>query len=369
MTKEIVASTIPIQIEKLKQKGLIVSDIVFATEMLETYGYYNIINSYKEPYIFTDENNKKRFLPNTTFEQLFSLFELDHHLRNSVIIAMIDIEEHLRATAAEVISASFGTDINQYLCRKNYQNRKIKDPRFSLDRILASLKQTADTNMSYPIKYYRDKYNTVPPWILFKGIFFSTLVNYIRLFKSTEKDLMIHRVFGIRNDIKMPDGIRNIFISTLFLFLEYRNLTAHGGRIYNYHPKSSLYLTKQDIYELNDFLPSPHTILNQPGIHQLLISLQLYRYQVPFEYIIDTLNSEIDRHCQSYPSDVGFIKTITGVEISALPVVWVAFNSKVYHNSSKCGNSKNLHEILLKEAIERGFTPCQRCYKQDLTNL
>lgn len=364
MTKEIIASTIPAQIENLKAKGLVISNESLAIETLEIYGYYNVINSYKEPYILINENKQKYFKPGTTFEQIFSLFQFDHELRNSIMVAMIDIEEHLRAIAADVISASFGTDIVTYLDRKNYQNRKIKDPRFSLDRILASLNQTALNNNANPVKYYREKYGTVPPWILFKGIFFNTLVNYIRLFKSDEKDYMVHRVFGIREDVPIKNGVKNLFISTLFLFLDYRNLTAHGGRVYNYCPKSPLFLSKQDTKELEHFIQNPKIEINKPGLEQLLFSLQLYRYKAPFNQVVKTLNSELNRHCNSFPDDIDFIENITGITISKTPTVWVSDNSRIYHEYPDCGRSKNLHNVSLEDARNNGFTPCKKCYQE-----
>lgn len=361
MTKEIIASTIPNQLEKLKIKGLLISDEPFATEALEIYGYYNVINSYKEPYILINKNEQKHFKPGTTFEQIFSLFQLDHQLRNSVMVAMIDLEEHLRAIAANVISSSFGTNIEIYLNRTNYQNRKIKDPRFSLDRILASLRNVALANNANPIKYYREKYSNVPPWILFKGIFFNTLVNYIRLFKTDEKDRMIHTVFGIRDNLPIENGVKNLFISTLFLFLDYRNLTAHGGRVYNYCPKNTLFLSEQDIKELELFIQNPRVAVHKPGVEQLLFSLQLYRYKSPFNNVIKTLNAELTRHCNDYPNDISFIENITGITVSKSPTVWISNNSKIYHKSPNCGHSKNLYNIAFEDAKKSGFIPCKKC--------
>lgn len=173
-------TTVEEQIELLKNKGLIFVDEDFAKSCLETNGYYNIINSYKTQYIEVVDG-EKRYVLGTTFEQIYSMFILDHNLRNSIMAAMLDLEEHLRAISAEVISHSFGTDHNEYLKWENYRDRHVTRDKFSLRGILGTLHQNLGSGKD-PIKYYRENYDGVPPWILFKGTYFSTLINFIRLF-------------------------------------------------------------------------------------------------------------------------------------------------------------------------------------------
>ena len=102
------------QLDLLQKKQLVINDKKLSYDHLETYGYYNIINSYKDPYIHI-ENGEKIYNKDISFEQIFSLFTLDHNLRNAIMAAMLDLEEHLRAVTAEVIAASFGTDHHSYL--------------------------------------------------------------------------------------------------------------------------------------------------------------------------------------------------------------------------------------------------------------
>ena len=73
------------QLEKLQRQGLKVENIERACSYLQIYGYYNIVNSYKEPFIIVEENGSKKYTEGTSFEQLFSLYQLDHALRNSEI--------------------------------------------------------------------------------------------------------------------------------------------------------------------------------------------------------------------------------------------------------------------------------------------
>ena len=48
-------TTVNEQIEKLLRRGLIINDIESARDRLTQYGYYNIINSYKDPYLIIEK--------------------------------------------------------------------------------------------------------------------------------------------------------------------------------------------------------------------------------------------------------------------------------------------------------------------------
>ena len=93
---EIIYSTVDEQIEKLLSQHLIINNIDFAKEQLGLYGYFNLIKSYRDPYSIPTPDGLK-YRSGITFEQITSLYILDKNLRNSVISAMLDLEEHLKA--------------------------------------------------------------------------------------------------------------------------------------------------------------------------------------------------------------------------------------------------------------------------------
>ncbi len=88
-------------------------------------------------------------------------------MRNSVIAAMLDLEEHIKEAAADVIAKSFDVNQNDYLLYKNYQNKRKYKSRFTLSGVLKTLTNTLETDKE-PIHHYQTKYGIVPPWILFK---------------------------------------------------------------------------------------------------------------------------------------------------------------------------------------------------------
>lgn len=361
MNKSIKYTTISEQIELLESRGLIIDNKQLALNALRNFGYYNIINSYKEPYIIQSHKGKI-FKPNTTFSQILSLFFLDHNLRNAIMISMLEFEEHLRAVTADVIAQSFGPDISNYLNYRNYQNRAINDSRYNLKTILSTLQNLALKSQADPIKYYRINYNNVPPWILLKGSYFGTLVNYIRLFKPAQKELLIQNLFGLPHEISAKNEIKLFLDLTLLTFLNYRNRAAHGGRIYNYNPKLKFDITSTQISELSNYIKQFPEILSHPGIIQICDFLQLYQYKTPHEILSESINREVDSHLSNYPDDISILENVIGGKIDKIPMVWVSHVSRKYHSNQHCGTSKTLELVSFDYALQNGYTPCKKCF-------
>lgn len=333
------------QLKKLKSQCLIISNEVFAKDQLELYGYSNLIKSYRDPYVITSEQGKV-FRSNITFEQLCSLYTLDKNLRIAVMAAMLDLEEHIKEATADVIAKSFGTHQNKYLQYRNYQNKRKYKHRFTLAGILDTLNKTLDTDKD-PIRHYKSKYGIVPPWILFKSVYFSTIVNFIDQLKATEQNMMIEKLYEHEGKMTEEKQIK-LMMDTLFISLEYRNIAAHGGRIYNYKCTRPLHFTDD-------------TELFAPGFCLILRLLNLLKYQGPYNYLSTVLTRELNRHCNAFPQDITYLSQILNVNISSHRVAWVADKSNKYHANRYCSGLKKAKEIDLEKALELGFVECKKC--------
>lgn len=304
-------TTIDEQIKRLKSRGLSINNEETAYELLSTYGYFNIINGYKEPYIFKTEVSAQ-YIPGTTFEQIYSLFCLDHAIRNQILLLMLDLEEHLRSVTSYVIAESFGIKEEDYLKYKNYQNRSSSNPRFALPNILDSLKNATLSNKN-PIKYYRENYHNVPPWVLFKGVFLSTLVNFIRLQKPKQKSDIIVKMYDIKYE-SIDKYIKDLFTDTLFLCLEFRNLAAHGGRIYNYIPSSSIRVSLESEKILNIKITNFANIHKVHSLGTLVCMLDLFKRKTYSKSLKKVIESEIKKHFNIYPNDLPYLLESTGIK-------------------------------------------------------
>lgn len=292
------------QIEKLRSQNMIILNEDFAKEQLQQCGYSNLIKSYRDPYTLVS-NGRKIYRSGITFEQVLSLYTLDKNLRNAVMSAMLDLEEHIKEAAADVVASSFGVHQNRYLQFRNYRDKSKRKRRFSLAGILETMQKTLKTDKN-PIFHYSSVHGIVPPWILFKSIYFSSL--------------------------------------------EYRNLAAHGGRIYNYECKNKLRVIQ-------------NTNSNFHGFSLLLLLLSFFKYSSPFEILNDALTKELNRHCNLFPEDITYLGQILNVNITISNNVWVTGRSKKYHRDKHCSGILNAKSIDVKAAETQGYTPCKKCCK------
>lgn len=350
MGNTILYTSIENQIQKLLSQNLIVNDHEKAAELLQNYGYSNLIKSYREPYIIVNPDGRKTYRNGITFEHITSLYLLDKNLRNSIMAAMLDLEEHIKELSADVIASSFGTDPALYLKRENYRDKKKTNPRFKLDTILNAM-ETALQSDKNPVAHYREKYGIVPPWILFKNLYFSTIVNFIDKFKPGERARLANILYD-SDELGLDDeAILKLMSDTLSICSDYRNTAAHGGRIYNHITKSTL--RDEEIFGRP---------LNIAGIGQLLYLLNLLRYKNPYIRLYKTLRIELTRHCNNYPEDVTYLSQIIRMNIEPIDIVYVTDKSNKYHCTRYCSGMNDAKEMDIKDAIKQNYIPCKKCF-------
>lgn len=346
--KTILYTSVEQQIKSLKSQHLIIEDEEIAKTNLSLFGYSNLIKSYREPYtIYYD--GKKTFRSGVSFNQICSLYILDKNLRNAVMAAMLDLEEHIKEAAADVVAVSFGVHQDEYLKYRNYQNKKKHPYRFTLPGILDKMKETLDTTKN-PINHYKNEHGVVPPWILFKSVYFSTIVNFIDLFKKNEQEEMISHLYDVDQIDIQEDKLPLLMMDTLFLCLQYRNRAAHGGRIYNY------------ICDM-DLRSSEYIKYSVRGFSQLLVLLSCLKYKRPYKYLSNSLRREINRHCSDFPSDVTYLCQTLNMNIEMTQLVYVSSKSNKFHYDMHCSGIRVSKTIELSAAKEQGYEPCKRCCK------
>lgn len=347
--KNIQYTTIEQQIENLRSQNLIINHEDFAKESLMLFGYSNLIKSYREPYTIFSED-KKIFRSGVSFEQICSLYILDKNLRNAVMASMLDLEEHIKEAAADVIAQSFGVHQDAYLTYRNYQNKRKRKYRFTLPAILDKMRETLDTDKD-PIHHYLHEHGIVPPWILFKSVYLSTVINFIDLFKLDQQFGMVARLYN-KDSLDIPEEkLPQLMMDTLYTFLDYRNRAAHGGRIYNYNCNVCFHAADSFHYSVQ-------------GFSQLLFMLSLLKYKNPYKHLENALRKEINRHCTDFPSDLTYLGQTLNMNIEVSHIVYITEKSKKYHADIHCSGMTNAKKIELSEAKALNYIPCKRCCTQ-----
>lgn len=294
------------QIEILKSRDLVFISEEFAVRALRRYGYYNIINGYKDPYteIIDGEEHYKK---GVTFERIYSLYCLDRQIRNTVLDAMLEVEDTLRTATAHTIAEAFSAEQSLYLKRTNYRSGNSRNGEFPIDQILHKFNKIA-LDRNEPFKHYRETYNNVPPWILVKGASFGNIANFIKLQKHQQKDRIISLVYDFPIQIihNIP-AIRDLFMDTIFVCLDFRNIAAHGGRTYNHSGKSQ--------FRYNPILHdrmclTPADYRNGKGhsdLQSLVTALTLFDNSAPLLKLQTGIDFYYGKHLEKYPEDENYL--------------------------------------------------------------
>ena len=297
------------QVEKLNSQGLIIHDYDNLKNDLRIYGYSNLIKSYRDPYMHFD-GTTKRYRNGITYEQICSLYLMDKSLRTRIMAAMLDLEEYIKTQLAEVLLCSFGEKQEDYLRFKNFRDRSkpYTPDRFTLEGVLNSLTE-ASLSGKNPIKYYREKYGNVPPWILLKGVYFGTTINLINSLKSKERDMFASSFYPPEDEFIQSLSraqLQSLMMDTLYIANAYRNCAAHGGRIYDFDTSSKFHDRS-----LFTKIPNPHI----RGFNLFLFLLCHLQYREPYKSIMNTLNYELNFHLEKYSEDATYLSQYLGVEI------------------------------------------------------
>lgn len=294
------------QIKILKIRELKFGSEETAINALKRYGYYSVINGYKDPYVEIVDG-EEQYKDGVTFEQLFSLYSLDRDIRNTIMKTMLEVEDNLKSATAHVIAEDFTSNTNVYLARENYRPGRKRKDKYQIDELLNKFNKIL-TDSTDPVKYYQENYNNVPPWILFKQASFGNMVNFIKLQRGPQKNKIISLLYNIPVEIiEQYSDLKDFFMDTLFVCLDYRNRAAHGGRMYNFKSKPTFRYQKFFHPSLNITPEDYRKGSGRTGIPILLKALNLWDNE--HLSIISTTGIEFycKEHCKNYQSDMEFL--------------------------------------------------------------
>lgn len=215
-------------------RGILVFNRSFAKEALSSLSYYTLVNGYKDT--FLSIGGTDHFIDGTTFEELYSLYQIDSSINSILLKYILRIEHSLKSRVSYTVAESFGvyTDLNDttnrnsadYLFRGNYSNSTHKR-----NNTLLSIKQRATGfNASDSVKYYIKNHNHVPPWILTTTLSFGNCIYWYRILKPKQKDYVTNEFIHGPMDITDKKAFLNDCFDLLRFF---RNRIAHGHKVFD----------------------------------------------------------------------------------------------------------------------------------------
>lgn len=203
------------QLQKLKDRGLIIDNEIEFLELLEKKSYYRLSGYW---YPLLSDKEKHLFKPKSHFNTAFELYLFDKLLRQLVIKELEKIEIAVRAKMIYIFSHEFGPF--WYAEPKNFKNRS----KHSEIRSKISVEyQRSDAQFVHSFKLnYRNPFP--PSWIAFEIISFGAISKLYSEFKPTRSKRVVADYFGL--DTKT-------FASWLHVLVYVRNVCAHHSRLWN----------------------------------------------------------------------------------------------------------------------------------------
>ena len=217
------------QIEKLKnEKNLQIDDEAYAKEILRQTSYYSLIGGYKD--IFKNPTTKK-YKDGTRFEDIVELYYFDESLRQLLLRYLIKVENEIKSQVSYFFTEKNGENQKEYLDTANYNYVGKKNQR-DIDRLLKILEGyvTKPTDYHY-INHAQRKYGNVPLWVLTNALTFG---NISKMYMLLPQDIQIKvsRNYPCINESQM--------ISILAVMVKFRNVCAHGERLFTYRTTDSI---------------------------------------------------------------------------------------------------------------------------------
>lgn len=214
------------QIELLKSKKLFIPDEEKAIESLKQYSYYSLISGYKD--IFKIEKNGD-YKDDASFEHIVSLYTFDDYLRNRFLHEIIRIEKKIKSLYSYSFCRLYGDKQSDYLNVTNYNYSHYQE---EINEFVSIVQKTLNHPEKYAyVNYNIKKYGTVPLWVIIQTL---TLGNISKMYMFSTQQLQSQ----IAREFEHIYG--NHLSSMLNVLSKFRNVCAHGERLYNYKTKKSI---------------------------------------------------------------------------------------------------------------------------------
>ena len=226
-----VFKTLDEQVEILQSKGLIINDIPETKDILLRENYF-FISGYR--ILFMESQENKKFLPGTTFDELYSMFQFDRHVRNILFKNLLIIENNIKSIMAFHLSSRYGIREDEYLNPKNFVlDRKRKK---QVDDLLRKMKRQIRINggQHQATMHYSEKYGYVPMWIAVKVLSFGIVSELFQILKPDDQET-------VANDFNLAKETLEIYLPVLANF---RNLCAHEDILFEHKAQRNIPDTK-----------------------------------------------------------------------------------------------------------------------------
>ena len=221
------------QIQKLKDKHLIVEDETSTKDVLHRLGYFTLISGYKD--LFKNPTTRN-YRDGTTFEDILALYHFDESLRELTLHYLLHIEQHIRSALSYSFCDALGDTQAAYTTPQNYDFTSASNQREINFLIQKYLLPPLSRQTDYPyIEHHKKAHSNVPLWVLMNVLTFGTISKMYTLSKPQIQSA-VSQEFEAINEKQLSQILQVLTV--------YRNVCAHSDRLFSYR------CAKQDIPDL-----------------------------------------------------------------------------------------------------------------------
>lgn len=211
------------QLQKMRDKHLIISDGDSAKDTLRRIGYFSLVSGYKD--LFKNPTTRD-YRDGTTFQDIVALYQFDESLRELTLRHLLHIEQHLRSALSFAFCDNFGDNQAAYIDPNNYDIGKPKN-KAEIQRLIKKYLLpllTLKTDHPY-IEHHKRVHQNVPLWVLVNAMTFGTLSKMYSLSKPQIQSA-ISQEFAAINEKQLGQILK--------VLTAFRNVCAHGERLFSY---------------------------------------------------------------------------------------------------------------------------------------
>ena len=271
--------TLDEQIEILKERGLVINDVDKAKNLLLSENYF-FINGYR--HIFLKNSKSSEFIPGTTFDELYALFQFDRSFRNVLFKNLLIVENNLKSILSYGLSKKYGIREKDYLKMSNFSQdiKKVRQVNDVLSKIKRQIKLNGRQHTA--TLHYLSNYGYVPLWILVKLLSFGMINELYSILKPEDK-------LNIASYYNLDVETLGIYIA---LLSNYRNLCAHEDIVFEHKTQKEIpdtrYHRELDIPMMND-----EYIYGKNDIFSVVIMLKFMLNESDFTDFINEVNYDL----------------------------------------------------------------------------
>ena len=280
MSSNKVFKTLDEQVEILRSKGLVIQDETYTKEILLRENYF-FISGYR--HLFMNNPKENKFIPNTTFEELYSMFTFDRSLRNILFKYILVVENNIKSLISYELSKKYGFKEKDYLNVDNFTQNpmKIRQVHDILDKMRRQIRVNGKQHTA--TLHYLSNYGYIPLWILVKVLSFGIVSELYTILKEEDQE-SIARFYGIDSESL------SIYLSVLS---NYRNLCAHEDILYDHKTQRSIPDNKYHRL-LNISVEEDEYIKGKNDLFSVIIILKIMLDENDFHIFINEVSYEMD---------------------------------------------------------------------------